>query len=272
MTFRLGIRWTMGDVSARGYQALRLSLWGAHRVFGAETELVVCVNTVSLDLVRHRVGNVPPTVRWRDTTSEIPGVLRARLDAGMAEGVAWKLVPLRVFPDRWELSLDNDCILWSMPSALEAWLEQDVACLLAADVVSMFGQFAAQCGPEPRNAGIRGLPPGFDLDARLARLFDRHPTVLSTELDEQGLQVAALSEPAPPFVIPVHDVSICSPFPPHQPELGRCGAHFVGVNTKRSPWDRDGRRGDEWLAAHWDMYLPQLCELVGVEHSTLTAA
>ena len=69
MTLKLGIRWTMGDVSARGYQALRLSLWGAHRVFGDETELVVCVNTVPVDLVRRRVGNVPPTVRWRDTTS-----------------------------------------------------------------------------------------------------------------------------------------------------------------------------------------------------------
>jgi hypothetical protein len=31
----LGIRWTLGDVSAEGFDALRLSILGAHRIFGA---------------------------------------------------------------------------------------------------------------------------------------------------------------------------------------------------------------------------------------------
>ena len=32
--YRLGVRWTTGDASARGFEALRLSLWGAFRLFG----------------------------------------------------------------------------------------------------------------------------------------------------------------------------------------------------------------------------------------------
>ena len=62
----------------------------------------------------------------------------------MAEGVAWKLAPPRLFPEACELSLDNDCMLWQMPEAIHAWLgDGDPArCLLAEDVRPAFGRFA----------------------------------------------------------------------------------------------------------------------------------
>ncbi len=45
--------------------------------------------------------------------------------------MGWKLVPLRLFPDAYELALDNDCILWEMPEGLRRWLESDCAYLFA---------------------------------------------------------------------------------------------------------------------------------------------
>ena len=107
----VGIRWTIGDVNERGFEALRLSIWGAWRAFGPDAAYVVCVNTVSPEEARARTGPVPHAVVWRPA-SDLPGFLRGHLEAGMAEGVAWKVAPLRCFPDRWELSLDNDCIFW----------------------------------------------------------------------------------------------------------------------------------------------------------------
>ncbi|MCC6558252.1 MAG: hypothetical protein IT372_35360 [Polyangiaceae bacterium] len=245
---RLGIRWTIGDVSQRGFEALRLSAWGAYRLFGAEAAYAVCVNTLPLEEARARAGDLPPPVAWLPAPRELPDVLRPHVDASMAEGVAWKLIPLQIFPDRHELALDNDVILWAIPPAVRAWLDDPdpSACLLAEDVRPCFGRFAPFCPSSPRNSGLRGLPPRFDLESRLRRVLERSRAPLTSELDEQGLQVAAL--PAA-HVVPTADVAICSPFPPHQPHLGRCGAHFVGQNLR--PEDPRSPPAEPALIAHW---------------------
>lgn len=262
----LGVRWTIGDVSERGFEALRLSLWGAWRLFGPEAEYVVCVNCIPLAEARARTGEVPGAVRWYDANGDLPAFLAPHFDGGLAEGVGWKLAPLRCFPDRCELALDNDCILWQMPGGLAQWLAADdpQACLLAEDVRACFGQFADLCGPAPRNSGIRGLPPGFDLQAALQRVLQAQPVTLASELDEQGLQVAALSRGSDPFLVTVDEVSICSPFPPHLPALGRCGAHFVGLNVKQADWQLDGRPAVEHIQEHWQRHRAALGERVGI--------
>jgi hypothetical protein len=262
----VGVRWTIGDVSDNGWQALRLSILGARRSFGPSAAYAVCVNSVPLETARARVGDVAADVEWVAVSrDDVPAAIRARFDAGMAEGVAWKLAPLRLFPERWELSLDNDCILWDLPAGMGGWLEQGDPrrCLLAEDARALFGQFTPFCGPEPRNAGIRGLPPEYPLEEALRRLVEAVPTVLSSELDEQGLQVAAVSMLKPPAVVAIEDVTICSPFPPHRPDLGRCGAHFCGLNARHYPWQLEGRFAEEWIAEHWQRHLPSLRRHVG---------
>ncbi len=248
----VALRWTIGDVSARGFAALRLSILGARLAFGADARLAVCVNTVDVATARARTGPVPEGVLWHRSDGQIPDFLRDHLDPGLAEGVAWKFAPMRLFPDDWEIALDNDCVVWTMPDAVHAWLTGGTqTCLLAEDVAPAFGQFASLCGPAPRNSGIRGLPPGFDLEAALAEMLRAHPIRLVSELDEQGLQVAALSRCRPPVVVPVSDVAICSPFPPHAPDVGRCGAHFVGLNVERPRPYCDAATLAR-IAAHWD--------------------
>jgi hypothetical protein len=109
----------------------------------------------------------------------------------------------------------------------------------------MLGLFGGMCGPEARNSGIRGLPPGFDLTAAVRSLLARQPGRLTSELDEQGLQVAVVSQDGPPLVVRLDEVTICSPFWPLLPHLGTCGAHFVGLNAKRLPWEYGGRPASE---------------------------
>lgn len=264
----LGIRWTIGDVNPRGFEALRLSIWGAWSLFGAKADYRVSVNTLSVSQVRDLVGPVPDAVTWQTADACLPEWLRARaLDPGMAEGVAWKFAPLQCFPDRCELALDNDVILWDMPEALAAWLADSSpeSCLFAEDVTSSLGQFGSMCGARALNTGIRGLPAGFDLEERLRAVLDVHPVTLVSELDGQGLQVAALSWTRPPYAVSVHDVTICSPFPPHLPHLGRCGAHFVGLNAKRFGWDFYGEPAEGVRARHWERYRTELYQRVGLE-------
>jgi hypothetical protein len=275
----LAVRWTIGDVSPWGFEALRLSLWGARQCFGPDARLVVCVNSVPLDRARALTGEVPPRVEWRDVTAELPEFLRRHLDEHFAEGVGWKFAPLRVAPDAYELALDNDCILWEQPPAIRQWLagDRESAFVLAEDVRRMLGAFSDLCGPEPRNSGIRGLPPGFDLGAALADVLAEHPVELSSELDEQGLQVAVVTRSGRSLVgetgrddgrengqgedveagvgiVRVDEVTICSPFPPHVPQLGRCGAHFVGLNARKLGFDYYGEAAERVRARHFDQH------------------
>jgi hypothetical protein len=261
---RLGVRWTIGDVSAEGFEALRLSIWGSYRAFGPDVARVICVDTVPVSVAKTRTGELPPGCAWRDTTGELPRSLAPYLGAGMAEGAGWKLAPLRVFPDRHELSLDNDCILWSVPEGIECWLEADSTCLLAEDVRASFGQFAPWCGRAPRNAGIRGLPPGFDLERAMVEILSEHGASLGSELDEQGLQVAAMTRDRVCHVVALDDVTICSPFPPHLLHLGRSGAHFCGLNARDLGWELEGRRASEYVRDHWRARRRELYASVGL--------
>jgi hypothetical protein len=259
---RLGIRWTIGDVSEAGYEALKLSICAAWNLFGEHARYTVCVNTVSLRAAAIRVGDVPCRVEWTPVRRDVPPWLHPHVSQGMAEGVAWKLQPVRMFSWLHELSLDNDVILWAIPGAMRDWLLSDDcdACLLAGDVAPALGQFAAVCNHRPLNSGIRGLPPGFDMERRLQDTLRNANVVLQSELDEQGLQAAVLLH-TKLFVVSTDDVSICSPFPNHQQHLGRCGAHFVGLNPKRMPWILNGRGAHEVIRERWFGYASELAQL-----------
>jgi hypothetical protein len=263
----VGIRWTIGDVAADGFEALRLAIWGGYRVFGPGAAYTVCVNSMRAVEARRRTGPVPEEVEWTESSGGLADWILPHVDlANMVEGKAWKFAPLRVYPDRWELSFDNDCVLWEMPSSIRGWLDTRDAerCLIGADVTLAFGAFARWAGGEPRNAGIRGVPPGFDLEREIRLLLHESSVVMASELDEQGLQVAATSRRKPPAVVTVDEVSICSPFPPHLPGLGHAGAHFVGLNDNRLPWSYQGRPATAWVREHWRAHRDVLVEKVGL--------
>ncbi|MGN6110904.1 MAG: hypothetical protein ACTHU0_37735 [Kofleriaceae bacterium] len=260
----LGIRWTIGDVNPRGFAALRLSVWGAWRLFGAAARYRIHVNTIDVETARARTGELPTSVEWECVHPVIPRCLAAHLDPSMAEGVAWKLLPLRAFPDDHELALDNDVVLWDMPIAVNNWLSGQAEFLLAEDVRAAFGRFSDLCGEHPINTGMRGLPPGFELDEALAGVLAQRPGVMTSELDEQGLQVAALIASGMTAIVTLDDVTICSPFPPHVPHLGRAGAHFVGLNTRRLGFEWNGRAAEEVRAEHWDAHAREVARRVGV--------
>lgn len=265
------IRWTVGDVSSRGWEALRLSVHCAVRLFGPEAIYTVCVNTVLLADARRRTGELPAQVLWREVTAaEIPAILRPHLDPAMAEGVGWKLVPLQLDPTRHELALDNDCILWEQPEAVRQFLGRNDTTLLAEDTDRCLGQFDG-CAHVPGhvNSGIRGLPPGFTLGTALRESLHAQeqstgaPVLLTSELDEQGLQAAALHR-SPCLLVSRAEVSICSPFWPRDPEPGTCGAHFVGLNSKHIPWNYFDRSGDRVRREHFDRHRPELYRRAGL--------
>lgn len=253
----MGIRWTIGDASEAGWQALRLSVLGAWGVFGPEAAYVVCVNSCDAHRMRRALGKLPDEVAWIQVTGMNPRFLPF-CDEGLSEGTSWKFSPVRCFPDWYELALDNDCILWSCPAAVRAWLSRHSNVLLAADVLPANGAFDDLTGPVALNSGIRGFPPGFDYESRLIEILRNGGRILRRELDEQGLQVATLTQCGHCHVVSLEEVTICSPFPPHLFHLGSCGAHFVGLNARHLPWEFYGRPAIECRLEHWHTHLPEV--------------
>jgi hypothetical protein len=249
---KLGLRWTVGKVSPLGFEALRLSVWSAWNLFGEFAEYAICVNTIAVSSAKSKTGQLPSGVKWCDATNRVPEWLMAHVDKKMAEGVAWKFAPVRLFRNAYEISLDNDVILWDVPRAMTSWLASNdqEACLLAQDVQRCLGQFSEVYDSPAINSGIRGVPPGFHLERKLRETLRAGQVILSSELDEQGLQAAALSG-SKLFLVSTQDVSIYSPFPMHQHELGDCGAHFVGLNAEWLPWWLDGRWAHEAVRESW---------------------
>ncbi|MBV9490332.1 MAG: hypothetical protein JO069_11510, partial [Verrucomicrobia bacterium] len=257
----LGIRWTIGDVSEPGREVLRFSILGAWKVFGPSASYVVCVNSCDADGLRRSLGELPQAVRWMQVPAMNPAFLPF-CDASLSEGTAWKFSPVRCFPDRHELALDNDVVLWRCPPAVRRWLSQPSAFLLGADVVPANGSFSDLTGPVALNSGIRGFPPGFDYEARLLETLRQTGRTLRAELDEQGLQVAVMTSSGVCHVVSLEDVTICSPFQPHVAYLGRCGAHFVGLNARSLPWNYYGRPATECRLEHWCLHRAPVGNLV----------
>jgi hypothetical protein len=258
---RAGIRWTIGNPSRNGWEALRFSISGAWNLFGADADYAVSMNGVPIEQAQALAGDLPCAVQWRDCSGDLPPFLQMHMSPGMADGAGWKFAPLRLFPDQPELSLDNDCILWELPPALRDWLNQPAAgerCLLMEDVAPAFGKFSHLCGSIPLNTGIRGFPPGWDFGRALREVLAANPVILETEQDEQGLGVAALTLTSEPFKVRCDEVTICSPFPPHVTNLGTCGAHFVGLNAKQIPWDLQGRPATDYIAENWAKYRAEI--------------
>jgi hypothetical protein len=267
----LGVRWSIGDASDEGFEALRLSVFGARKVFGERASLAICVHGIDVEDARTRAGALPDGVRWQHVERDLPAFFAERIADGVdARDIGWKLVPIRLFPDRFELSLDSGCILWELPVTVSTWIADNhpTRCLVVEDVRVCGGRFAGE-EPQPRNTCLRGLPPGFDLEAALARELAQVDGHLVSDLDELGLQIAALSRHEPPCVVPVTDVTVCSPFPPHHLALGRCGAHFVGIDGRADAHEgTDPNARDDGgrvpLREHWRRHRARLHELVGL--------
>jgi hypothetical protein len=270
-TPRLGIRWTIGDVSEPGFKALQLSVWGASRVFGDRADYAICVNSISVKLASEQVGPLPVEPRWIQTDPMLPQSLHRHLN-GSARQNCWRFAPLRLFPESYEIALDNDLILWEMPLSLRDWLRGGDAggCLMAEDIRAAYGQFADYCPPHPRNAGLRGMPPGFDPETAMCRVLKRreedigHLPSVASAIDTQGLLVASLSSNGGVRAVALHEVTMCSPFQPHLPYVGSCGAHFVGLNARHIPWSYYGRPAGEWMREHWGRHQPELQQYVGM--------
>lgn len=217
------VRWTVGAVHPAGFELLRESVEGWLRLYGDAFDAVICHNSLApAQLLQVRACGLP----LLDQTP-LAGLVPAR-----PSGCAWKLVPPRLRPESHEVFIDNDLVLHDRVPAVDQFLAGYEAVVTEAHRAH-FGAYAGVLGCDRAvNTGLFGLPPGFDLSAKvwqLARLYPR--LAWDGHDDDQGVVMAAVRS-LTVGIIPLADVWVCNPtldFAPYG--VGRRGTHFAGANA-----------------------------------------
>jgi len=97
------------------------------------------------------------------TSAAAFGMVTRHVDPKMAEGVAWKFAPVRLFPT----PMRSRSITTSSCGRFRRRCSNGLTTATPAhgeDVQRCLGQFSNLCDCGPVNSAYRGIPPGFDLE------------------------------------------------------------------------------------------------------------
>jgi len=164
------------------------------------------------------------------------------------EGVAWKLYPPRLAPNRHELFIDNDLVIVRKTKKIDMFLASD-AVIYTRSLHAAFGCYTSKVPASFRlNTGLFGIPPGYDFQGELLRRLDGKKK-WESYFDEQGLVASALYAQPNRIEIGLKEIAICEV---DDYKKSWHGCHFVGSNrTERNvAWDtflKDNRRRSIWL-------------------------
>jgi hypothetical protein len=214
------LRWTMGGVSKQGQRLLRWSVRSVQKVYGDEFDYLICYN--NLDPASLADTGLPLRPQEADALPLPP------------KGVAWKLYPPRVAPDRHEVWLDNDIIIYRRIPGLDDFLRQDNAAVMTEGLERRCGRWDGLHPPggPNLNSGLFGIPPGFDFRAAMMELLNSQGfTSWEDYFDEQGLVALVLKQHFGDRlrVVGNQDISICF----YNFYMGRCGCHLSNVNISK---------------------------------------
>lgn len=213
------VRWTIGPTTREGFECLYLSIRSFLRFY--DVEPVLCFNCDPSCLPDFAIKKHDQRAHQAD--SVIP------------KGVAWKLYPPRLAPERHELFIDNDIVFCEPIPEITHFFNSDSTLLLEGNSRT-YGRFERYVPPGFQiNSGIFGLPPGFNL-TKYMRFYGvttweenatgRHAP--SKTFDEQGLVATALLDYPRHLIIPETSITSCE----LQLSLAK-GMHFIGLNRRR---------------------------------------
>ena len=219
------LRYVVGPVTQAGIRSVAISAQNMLRLY-PEFDIILCTNQCEPHPTLKALGL--PII------DQSPYTVSSPFPPTPGFHVHWKLSPPRFRLDAHEVIMDNDIIIDCRIDELDAFLEQEHACLIYQGLHRLFGQFHDLVDGDLRvNSGIIGLPPQYDFQselsatARLAKI-----QAWSDPFDEQGLVAATLSK-RPYIMIPMTRVPIVEESSAGEGwnrHLGKCGTHFVHLN------------------------------------------
>lgn len=223
-------RWTIGPVTSCGKKILRESVSIFTSIY-PEFDRIICFNNLNCS----ELSDLSKLVSlYKQEEKSAPCLLSAP-DNNLEEaiGCGWKLAPPRLDTNSLELFIDNDVIIRKRLPQIDEWIERG-DCGLIAEGLSrkrMYGIYDAFI-PQGinANAGLFGLPPGFDFQKEITE----YASFLNGGLggyNEQGLTVATIINMKNYIMVPLEKLHISEDhvdFPNVLPDA----IHFVGANRK----------------------------------------
>ena len=213
------VRWTIGPVSDSGFQSLGLSITSFLH-FYPHVEPIVCFNCQP-----DKISWLPDHILRYDQS-------RHQDDEIKPIGVAWKLYPPRLAPERHELFIDNDVVFLEPIPEIDQFFNGDITLLLQG-LSRNYGRYEKHVPPGYCiNSGIFGCPPGFNLN-KYVKFFggiawEENVANRSKTFDEQGIVALALLQYKKFAIIPDTSVTNCE-----MKLINGKGLHFVGVNRNK---------------------------------------
>jgi hypothetical protein len=228
------VRWTIGPVTSIGYEILLESI-SRFSILYPEFKKILCFNHIDKLILKKLTDSCD---FYQSSADDVPCLL-CLPDKNIEEatGCGWKLAPPRLNPQGLELFIDNDLIIRKRLPQIDLWLKNGDYGLIAEGLnrKRMYGIFDSFVPPNIHaNAGLFGLPPGFDFGKQIAD----YANYLNGGLggyNEQGLTVATVVNMPKYIMVPLSKLHISedhSEFPQKIPDA----IHFVGANRKE--WHR----------------------------------
>lgn len=164
---------------------------------------------------------------------EVTGMLPQRLIKADAKNSWWKYALPRLDHDSYEIILDNDVIMWSLPPTISNAVKEKAFVALTDAAGRFYGDFDRRVHYiDPRlrlNAGLIGLPPGFSPD------FDLLEGTTLTDFfhSEQGFTAMIfLTHEGPKRLVPLCEIQQLnvSRILPEELISNHSGGHFCGCS------------------------------------------
>ncbi len=184
------IRWTFGETLSRptslqAFDMLECSIAFANVIF-PNSRKIINFNSLKSNESYSKLKNI--------AKNKIELVESISLDFKTKQNGKnsfWKYYPIRIDTSKYEIILDNDVVLWSLPNTVADWLKSD-GLLINSDWRGVYYGIFNNMIPEhlQLNAGIIGYPPNFKFPlpdySNLPDLFhSEQGFIVKTFLDSQ---------------------------------------------------------------------------------------
>jgi hypothetical protein len=222
-------RWTLGPVSQLGLNSLKLSVKNIKSLYPNADFVITYNQTTEKHLKCMKSLNV-------SLIDQEIYLNQFNLNPEDGYNVHWKLFPGRLELDRHEIYLDNDVIIEKQIEEIDWFLQSKEHCLTYQGLYGLYGCYDFQVPKSGIhfNSGIYGVPPKFDLNAKIQQIIKGNKWL--DRFDEQGIFASIFSN-TPYFMIPLTKVPIVQKEWLVSSILNNQsihGYHFVDVNTSET--------------------------------------
>lgn len=217
------VRWTIGGtVREESFLCLEKSIYLWKKLYGEYFNYAICCNNFGIFKRINKIKHVS-IINQKNYLDKLPFY---------PKDTFWKFCPPRLSLSSHEIIIDNDLLIYNKSPTISWFLSRKKYAISTAAHKAMHGCFVS-CLLKNNfkiNTGLIGLPPNYDFNKELKKLFLTYPFTASGHCDDQGAFLMLTKKFLK--IIPMEEIHVCNPnksFAKYK--KGSAGIHLAGLNT-----------------------------------------